>query len=649
MLILCLRGESAPAEMDGRKPDDTRRVSGTVRDAAGCPLQGVQLQVCPHGGRAVISDREGMFEIVWRHSDWVQADYLVAQHAEKNLAVALPVDEETDGLNLALQPAVLLAGKVVDPDGQAIGEADVRVDLHASNWGSRLERSSAQTNAAGRFEVRAVPPDNRYSITATADGYGRTRTQLDASTTAGNHVDVGVLTLPVANLSVTGRVVDIDGRPMAGVRVYSASEAQPRVNVQTDTAGHFTLDQVCAGEIRIFAEVRINGEDVAGSVVTEGGASEITIVISEGRSVTRYIRTKTYDQIIQGGKFLAGVAVDESGSPVADVPVGVRCIRRKDAKGKSSWTFSSYTRLGDVTDERGRFIIELKEEAGYCLRFSPRHHAAVIAYDVPAGTRDVKATLPKGGTITGRLVRMEKGQKVPIPNAEVKAEQTDRTSYTHLGFERDRTTVTDAEGRFRFEHLRTKMRPISSMSARKWEYIQRVWKVVYAETAETVVFDDDTRARNLELVVRPDPSDAVGLIGSAIPGFDGIEIDLAPDQAQGKSLLICFFDMNQRPSRHCVRTLSGQVSALAKRGVLVVAIHAATGNADSLDAWAKKYDITVPVGTVAADVQEVKYTWAVQSLPWLILTDREHVVRAAGFPLSQLDRTLEQAGLQKKR
>lgn len=649
MLILCLRGESAQADMDGRKPDDTRRVSGVVRDAAGLPLEGVQLHVYPHGGRAVLSDAQGTFEIAWRHSDWVQADYLVARHAKKNLAVALPVDEETEGLNVVLQPAVRLAGMVADPDGQAIAEADVRVDLRASNWGSPLEPSSTQTSVTGRFEVRAVPRDNRYRIAAAADGYGRAQTQLNAGTTAGNHVDIGVLTLPVANLSVTGRVVDVDGKPMPGVRVYSASEAQPRVNVQADAAGHFTLDRVCAGEIRIFAEVRINGENVAGTVVTEGGASEITIVISEGRSVTRYIRTKTYDQIIQGGKFLAGVAVDESGSPVADVPVGVRCIKRKDGKGKSSWTFSSYTRLGDVTDERGRFIIELEEEAEYCLRFSPRHHAGVIAYDVPAGTKDLKVTLPEGGTITGRLVRMEKGQKIPIPDAEVKAEQTDRTSYTHLGFEWDRTTVTDAEGRFRFEHLRTKMRPISSMSDRQWEYVLRVWKVVYEDTTETVVFAEGAKTPELELVVRPDVGDAIGLIGSAIPDFDGIDIDLALDQAKGKSLLVCFFDMNQRPSRHCVRTLSKQVSAFAGQDVLVVSIHAATGDADSLDAWAKEYNIAIPVGTVAGDVQEIRYTWAVRSLPWLILTDRAHIVRAAGFAVGELDKTMEEAGIQKKR
>ena len=643
MVVFCLGAGSVAAETSGRKPNNMRKASGTVRDTAGRPLEGARVQICPRSGNSVLSNKDGKFEIAWRHDSWVEAAYLVARCAEKNLAIALRVGEETENLNVTLQPAVRLAGMVADPNGRPITGADVRVDLRASNWVSPLDRALTRTDEAGRFEVPAVPADNRYRIAASATGYGRSETQLRENKTAAGAVDVAVLTLAAANLSVTGRVVDVDGKPMPGVRVYSGTEAQPRVSTHSDEEGHFTLDPVCAGEIRIFAEVRIDGKDVAGTVITEGGASEIPIVISEGRSVTRYIRTKTYDQIVQGGAFIAGVALDESGLPVADVPVGVCCTKRKDAEGSLSWSFSTYARQGDVTDAKGRFIIELEEQAEYCLRFSPRHHAAFIAYDVPVGTNDLKVTLPCGGTIAGRLVRMEKGRKKPIPHVEVRIEQAERWSFTHLGFERDRTRETDSDGRFQVEHVRTKMRPIDSMRRQEWQYIPRIWKVVHEDTAETVVFENDTKVMNLELVVRPDPADAARLIGVPLPPFDGIDLDLAPDQTEGKSLLICFFDMNQRPSRHCVRTLSERASQLAGSGVLVVAIHAA--EADSLEAWAKKSKIALPVGTVAGDVEEMKYTWAVRSLPWLILTDREHIVRAAGFAVGELDKIMEQAGI----
>ena len=48
-----------------------------------------------------------------------------------------------------------------------------------------------------------------------------------------------------------------------------------------------------------------------------------------------------------------------------------------------------------------------------------------------------------------------------------------------------------------------------------------------------------------------------------------------------------------------------------------------------------------PVGQVRQDVEKVKLAWGVQSLPWLILTDRDHVVRAEGFPVDELEARIQ--------
>ena len=44
-----------------------------------------------------------------------------------------------------------------------------------------------------------------------------------------------------------------------------------------------------------------------------------------------------------------------------------------------------------------------------------------------------------------------------------------------------------------------------------------------------------------------------------------------------------------------------------------------------------------PVEMIPGDVEKAKSTWNVSSLPWLILTDREHIVRAEGFAPAELD------------
>jgi len=40
---------------------------------------------------------------------------------------------------------------------------------------------------------------------------------------------------------------------------------------------------------------------------------------------------------------------------------------------------------------------------------------------------------------------------------------------------------------------------------------------------------------------------------------------------------------------------------------------------------------------IQADEEKARFTWGVRSLPWLILTDKRHVVTAEGFALGELE------------
>ena len=42
------------------------------------------------------------------------------------------------------------------------------------------------------------------------------------------------------------------------------------------------------------------------------------------------------------------------------------------------------------------------------------------------------------------------------------------------------------------------------------------------------------------------------------------------------------------------------------------------------------------------DPDEIKFSWSVQALPWLILTEKNHIVRAEGFNLEELDEKIKQ-------
>ena len=126
--------------------------------------------------------------------------------------------------------------------------------------------------------------------------------------------------------------------------------------------------------------------------------------------------------------------------------------------------------------------------------------------------------------------------------------------------------------------------------------------------------------------------------------MNGITTDFTTTQAQGRMVLVCFFDMNQRPSRHCVTQLAEQTERLRNRGVAVIAVQASKMDQESLNQWIKKNNISFLVGTIQGDSDKIRFAWGIESLPWLILTDRAHVVCAEGLSLDELDNKLRQSG-----
>lgn len=634
-----------------QKMNEMPKITGVVKDKTGKPLEGVQLKILPGDRDEVLSDSEGKFEIIWDKRRWSSREdtvfCLIARHEQHNLATALEINENKKTLDLTLHPGITFSGEVTDTNGKGISNARVRAMLQLSYWGSPLSREQIYADENGDYEIRAIPPGHNYNINASAKGYGDKDVDAHADNAVNNQLNVETLTLPIANLSISGQIVDTEGHPVSNAQISGSGRNQPRPHTLSDNQGNFILAGLCEGVVYIRTNVRRDGKSLSARVHTDAGAKGIKIVVREGRTTSYYIASKTDEDIIRNNeKAIAGVVLDEKGAPVANVPVSVCCHQTKTEDGRDSWHYRPFTGLSDITNEQGRFAIAIQEDGKYNLRFSPDKHAAMIVYDIPIGTKDLKVTLSDGGTILGHLMRMEKGEKVPIPNVEVKIEQTDRASYTHLGFDRDRTTVTDEEGRFRFEHVRTKIRPRRNRTAKEWKHTARYWKISYGDTSKTIAFHNSNTIDDVELIIKPDLSSSSSLIGNKIPGFDDIKVNLSKAQTKNQKLLICFFDMNQRPSRHYINQLNRRAQELKAKEIIAVAIQTAKVDEQSLNAWLKKSDIDIPIGSIQTDPDEIKYKWGVHALPWLVLTDNKHIVRAEGFQLGELEARINQAGLE---
>ena len=55
----------------------------------------------------------------------------------------------------------------------------------------------------------------------------------------------------------------------------------------------------------------------------------------------------------------------------------------------------------------------------------------------------------------------------------------------------------------------------------------------------------------------------------------------------------------------------------------------------------EKINIPFPVGMVQGDAEKTCFDWGVKSLPWLILTDKKHIVQAEGFNVNELDEKIK--------
>ena len=130
------------------------------------------------------------------------------------------------------------------------------------------------------------------------------------------------------------------------------------------------------------------------------------------------------------------------------------------------------------------------------------------------------------------------------------------------------------------------------------------------------------------------------LLGKALPDTKAL-IDLAPEQTQGKPILLCFFDIDQRPSRNCLTQLARQAESLEQKGVAVLCVQVPKTDRLALDQWTKESNIPFPVGMVRQREEEVRQQWGIRSLPWLILTDSGHLVRAEGFAIGHLDSKIQ--------
>ncbi len=199
-----------------------------------------------------------------------------------------------------------------------------------------------------------------------------------------------------------------------------------------------------------------------------------------------------------------------------------------------------------------------------------------------------------------------------------------------------RRTESDAEGKFTLENV-CAGEVVINVNKTDSKLIKRMRGSIKTEGGRTdvriVVSDISSRSSR-----RQQPS----LISKPLPDINELNVEISSTEIENKKILICFFDMNQRPSRNCLSQLAKRVKELKEKGIKIVPVQATKIDKNSLAEWIEENDISFPVGMIRDDVEKTRFNWGVKSLPWLILTDKDNIVRAEGFAISELEEKIKQ-------
>ena len=313
-----------------------------------------------------------------------------------------------ESLQVILEPAVQLSGRVTDAEGGPIAAA--KLELHPASptqppasdapWIRTVSRT-ALTDSEGQFQFEDVAP-GRFEVEAYADGFQPAPMQIVELV---DEAEPEALRFVLETGAVlTGQVLDSELEPVASARVRLG-----RAEGLSDTAGKFRVAGIIPGSVSAVVE-RAGFDRLVRELDIELGVSE-------------------EEFILQGGYAVSGRVVDGSDLPLGGAEVELEVL---DAD-----LFAEYRVRAD---QDGAFLFDRVAQGEYRVRgrlqgyaeSEPKSRIRVVGAKVD----DVEVHLQRGGRIEGEILGLDFDQ---LAQVEVRATAPER---------RERVGEVDFEGRF---------------------------------------------------------------------------------------------------------------------------------------------------------------------------------------------------------
>jgi len=382
---------------------------GEVIDVEGNPLEGVRLVFLTHGSGedlwssrgperlegepSAVTDASGNYRL---KGVSVGADHaLYVHHPEMILwieeGVTVGAFGSTEHPQIILSYGKRVRGVVQNEFDHPVEGARLHLDARwiPDHPRASIDRLSATTDEHGRYEILGIP-DGKRCLTAEAEGFGtvtRIASLQFSDKTGQSHIVNFTLKGDVGS---QGRVVDLEGNPVAGATVVMVESDEYRdvPNAQATSAadGTFEVTGLPFGRYR----TRAVAEGYLDSVKEEVIAPTTDLVLT-----------------LTPRPMIRGTVVDAEGR----VPVTQGTLRLRRVHSAESPTIP-HQDVHPFQDGKGAFAIPAVDPQGTWVveadaaGYAPTQSAPFLASKVQ-GVDDVVVALTRGGGIRGRLVDPE--------------------------------------------------------------------------------------------------------------------------------------------------------------------------------------------------------------------------------------------------
>lgn len=402
-------------------------ISGRVFGPSGGPVEGVEVRALPlsAGASQIVlvptgtrpaekTGTDGQFEITGLAS----SEYSVATTPRADFAIArVHVTAPANDVKLFLKKTIQLAvtGTVEDSDGNRIEGVAISVQGQAG---------STKTDEQGQYRLQIQyvdSPKSRLLVVAQKDGYTPARELASLEEVGENsEVEIPFQLESVDELAiVSGQVIDQNGEPVAGERVFLRSRKLSALySGNSDSNGKFVVEDVmAASDYRLWIYPRQIFRDYVDDAVTiEGGENSFDIQL----------------QPFEVGA-LDILLVNADGAPIPGFTIRVRNTK-------------ALSRMLTLTSDKDGLVRVAEVPTGPLVvdnRTYPRLNAVGV---MAAADKTVSVEIPVG--IGDRSISGRVAVDVQNPLAGARVVVTWRATRGTVQSRVFQETVTDAEGRF---------------------------------------------------------------------------------------------------------------------------------------------------------------------------------------------------------